>query len=512
MLVATSGPVEAGRARFARRSLRYGCGNETVTSSQSRRSWLRSWARAALRSSRRGSSWQRSCCTHSNQVCSCSAGRPAGGVFDDTVGTDGAARSLMIIGPLHAPTPRRSRRGSLSSLAVRSSTGPPRARSTSTLVGRRRRRSGLRNRLGEATPFDRRAVQQFREGIALFDHSPERSHRLVAGAAWRHRYLADRSTGRPRRAERGGDIRHEHTRAMPCTVQRSPTSVDTTVCEIARAPTGRLMEKGALIGLGMCVGGVLLSATLHGINIAFLFTETAALAIVWAGSLGATIAAFPFEVTRNVPKYLKKATRPDEVRSATGTIRQVVVLTNRARADGMLALEEAAKDISDPFFRKGIELAVDGTDPDALKQTLNAEITAMKERHKLGAGWLTQAGVFSPTFGIIGAVFGLMATMAHLAHPDQVGTGIAGAFVATFWGVFLANGVWLPLANKLKQLSAREVAHKQLIVEGIMAIQAGVSPRVIEELLKSRVPPSERENRAPDAASGEGRSPKIAAA
>ena len=258
------------------------------------------------------------------------------------------------------------------------------------------------------------------------------------------------------------------------------------------------MEKGSMVGLGLCLAGVFVSAILHGIQPTFLFLEIASLLIVWLGSLGATITSFPFEATQNLSKYLKKAIKGDEVHSASETITQIVKLTNRARAEGLLALEEEAKSIEDPFFRKGIELAVDGTDPEALKKTLNAEIAAMKERHKVGQGWCTQAGIFAPTFGIIGAVFGLMATMAQLTHPEKVGAGIAGAFVATFWGVFLANGIWLPFANKLKMFSAQEVAHKQLIVEGIMAIQAGVSPRVVEELLKSHVPPSERvQPRAP---------------
>ena len=253
------------------------------------------------------------------------------------------------------------------------------------------------------------------------------------------------------------------------------------------------MEKGSMIGLGLCVAGVFISATMHGINIAFLFMEFGSIIIVVFGHLGATIASYPWEATQNLGKYVGKAMKGKETHSASDTIAQIVVLTNRARAEGLLALEEEAKGIEEPFFRKGIELAVDGTDPDALKKTLNAEIGAMKERHKVGQGWFTQAGIFAPTFGIIGAVFGLMATMGHLNKPEMVGHGIAGAFVATFWGVFLANGVWLPWANKLKQLSLAEVAHKQLIVEGIMAIQAGVSPRVVEELLKSHVPPGQRE-------------------
>jgi chemotaxis protein MotA len=257
------------------------------------------------------------------------------------------------------------------------------------------------------------------------------------------------------------------------------------------------MEKGSMVGLIITLVGVFGSAVMHGIQPTFLFLEIASLMIVWLGSIGATMTSFPFEATQNLTKYVSKAMKGGEVHAPTETISQIVLLTNRARAEGLLALEEEAKNIEDPFFRKGIELAVDGTDPETVKKTLNSEIAAMKERHKIGQGWCTQAGVFAPTFGIIGAVFGLMATMAQLNDPAKVGEGIAGAFVATFWGVFLANGIWLPFANKLKTLSQGEVAHKQLIVEGIMAIQAGVSPRVVEELLLSHVPPSQREMPAP---------------
>jgi chemotaxis protein MotA len=253
------------------------------------------------------------------------------------------------------------------------------------------------------------------------------------------------------------------------------------------------MEKGSLIGISVAVIGVFLSATMHGINIVFLFTEFPSILIVFMGCIGATMISFPMAATSNLPKYVKKVMKGGEEHSAMETIGQIVKLTNRARSEGLLALEDEAKSIEDPFFRKGIEFAVDGTDPEALKKTLMSEIAALRDRHKIGQGWCTQAGVFAPTFGIIGAVFGLMATMANLSKPTEVGAGIAGAFVATFWGVFLANAIFLPFANKLKQLSAEEVAHKLLIVEGIMAIQAGVSPRVVEELLKSHVPPSERE-------------------
>ncbi len=260
------------------------------------------------------------------------------------------------------------------------------------------------------------------------------------------------------------------------------------------------MEKGTMMGLGLAFVGVFLGAIMKGADPVALFVNIPAILIVWIGSIGAVMISHPFAETQNAGKYFQKVMKGGEEHSATETITQIVGLTNRARAEGLLALEEESKKIEDPFFRKGIELAVDGTDPEALKKTLMSEINAMKERHKAGQTWFTNAGVYAPTFGIIGAVFGLMATMAHLDDPAAIGHGISAAFVATFWGVFLANAIYLPAANKLKRLSSEEVGHKMLIVEGIMAIQAGVSPRIVEEMLKSHVPPAEREAAQAEAA------------
>lgn len=254
------------------------------------------------------------------------------------------------------------------------------------------------------------------------------------------------------------------------------------------------MEKGTMIGLVMTFVGVFVGAIMKGADPVMLFTNIPAILIVIIGSLGAVVISMPFSETQNAGKYFGKMMKGGEEHSAAETIGHIVHMTNRARAEGLLALEEEAKKVDDPFLRKGLELAVDGTDPEALKKTLVAEIKAMKERHKAGQTFLTQAGVFAPTFGIIGAVFGLMATMAHLDDPAAIGHGISAAFVATFWGVFLANGIYLPGANKLKRMSEAEAGHMGLILEGVMAIQAGTSPRVVEEILKSHIPPSERED------------------
>jgi chemotaxis protein MotA len=137
-------------------------------------------------------------------------------------------------------------------------------------------------------------------------------------------------------------------------------------------------------------------------------------------------------------------------------------------------------------------MAVDGADPEVVGEVLEAEVSAMKARHKTGSQFMTQLGVYCPTFGIIGAVFGLIATLSHLDDPSELGHGIAGAFVATFWGVFAANGIFLPIGRKLQHLSEEEVHYKQIIIEGVLSIQAGSSPRVVDDLLQSHLPPAHR--------------------
>ena len=252
------------------------------------------------------------------------------------------------------------------------------------------------------------------------------------------------------------------------------------------------MEKGTMIGLPLCFVAMIVGAVLKGADPVVLFTNAPALTIVIIGSTAATMLSMGWKDTTNAPKYFKKALSPGPEMDTRGQIDLIVKLTNRARTEGLLALDEESKNIEDPFFRRGIQMAVDGTDPAQLNAAMNAEVKAMSERHKIGQQWLTQAGIFAPTFGIIGAVFGLMATMAHLNEPEHLGPSIAAAFVATFWGVYLANGVYLPVANKLKRLSQEEAARMKMTIEGVMAIQAGTSPRVVEQALLAHLPPAER--------------------
>jgi chemotaxis protein MotA len=163
-------------------------------------------------------------------------------------------------------------------------------------------------------------------------------------------------------------------------------------------------------------------------------------------------------------------------------------LAERARREGLLALEEAARTITDPFLRKGLELAVDGTDPEEVRELLEAEIMAKRSEDKAAAKFFADMGGFAPTIGIIGTVLGLVHVLESLNSPSKLGHLIAGAFIATLWGVMTANVLWLPMSNKVKRMSELEVARMELILEGITAIQAGANPRLVRMKLSALLP------------------------
>lgn len=243
------------------------------------------------------------------------------------------------------------------------------------------------------------------------------------------------------------------------------------------------------IGLVVCLLGVMVGALFKGVNPVVLVTNIPAILIVVVGSVGATMASFEMEATTAVFKAIMRAISPKKETPPEERLTQLVDFAGRARHEGILSLESEIGKLEDPFMRKALQLAIDGNDPDAVADVMRTDIRTLKMRHKVAADWCMQLGVFAPTFGIIGAVFGLIATMSHLNDPSLIGHGISAAFVATFWGVFLANGVMLPLSNKLKRLSATEVAGREMVMEGVIAIQGGQNPRVIEETLLTYLPP-----------------------
>ena len=246
-------------------------------------------------------------------------------------------------------------------------------------------------------------------------------------------------------------------------------------------------------GIGLAFVAVLLSMVMEGGNPAALVTHPAPILLVIGGTLGATMAGYDLKDVTGIAKVAMKAFMPGAPIEPAESIEQVVHFADRARRDGLLALEEEAKDVEDPFLRKGLQLAIDGTDPDIVRDVLETEIAALKERHKVGAKFFADMGAFAPTLGIIGTVLGLVHMLENLEDPSSMGPLIAAAFVATLWGVMTANLICLPISNKLKRASSAEVAYKELIVEGVLAIQAGANPRTVTEKLKSYLPPAQRD-------------------
>ena len=252
------------------------------------------------------------------------------------------------------------------------------------------------------------------------------------------------------------------------------------------------MDPATLAGLVMILIGVFLGSLLKGVSPVAFFTIPAAFLIVVVSAFGAAFLGGTMEDLKGFLKVFLKGVKGQKLGDPNETIDQLVSFADRARKEGLLSLEDDLKTIDDPFLRRGLQLAIDGADPEVVQEIMDSEVRAMSERHKANAKVMTNIGIYAPTFGIIGAVVGLIATLAKLDSPEELGHGIAAAFVATFWGVFLANGIFLPWANKLARLSAEEAAQKRLLIDGVLHIQAGFNPRMLGDLMRSSLPPSQR--------------------
>jgi chemotaxis protein MotA len=248
-----------------------------------------------------------------------------------------------------------------------------------------------------------------------------------------------------------------------------------------------------LVGLVVALFAVMFGAVTHHVSPVYLISNVTALFIVCLGALGATVASYEFTASTGVIKAILKTTLGKDPQPGVDTIKTLVEFARKARGEGLLALESEMAGLEDPFMKRGLQLAIDGSDPDAVAQVMKTDIKAMKVRHKVASDWCQSYGIYAPTFGIIGAVVGLIATLGELDKPEKLGAGISGSFVATFLGVYLANGVMLPLSARMKRLSAQEAQAREMVVEGVLAIQGGQNPRVIEESLLSYLSPSDAE-------------------
>ena len=235
---------------------------------------------------------------------------------------------------------------------------------------------------------------------------------------------------------------------------------------------------GIALALIAIVGGQLL----EGGHLGSLFQLTA-FVIVIGGTLGAIMLQNSLTVFLRGMRMAKWVFVPP-VLDGESLIQHVTAWSNTARRGGLLALEPAIEDIDDPFVKRGLQMLIDGAEPEALRETLQVEVDAYEEQQRQAAKVWDAAGGYAPTIGILGAVLGLIHVMENLSDPSKLGSGIAVAFVATVYGVGSANLFFLPIANKLKSLIGREVVLREMLIEGLIAVANGENPRLIERKLQ----------------------------
>jgi chemotaxis protein MotA len=264
------------------------------------------------------------------------------------------------------------------------------------------------------------------------------------------------------------------------------------------------MDRGTAIGLGLALISILGAAVVESGSIGILFAlmNLPSAMIVFGGTIGTVIVAFPLERVTKLGKVLGVAFR-QEATSERDLVSLFVRLAERARREGLLALETEAQGIEDHSIQKGVLLVVDGTDPELVREIMEADVAAMSERHEGNFAMFAAAGGFAPTMGIIGTVMGLVNVLSHLDKPDELGKSIATAFIATLYGVLSANVFWLPVGERLKQRNKEEVARRTLAVEGVLSVQAGDNPRVVREKLEAFLPLALRGEDAEGAEGGE---------
>ena len=252
------------------------------------------------------------------------------------------------------------------------------------------------------------------------------------------------------------------------------------------------MELATVIGLVMGVGACVVSVLAEGGHLSALVNVPAAI-IVFGGTLGATIICFRLSDMMSLPLVLKQAFFSTD-HDAVSIIRKIVEMARLARSDGFLELEKEVNAIAqtNPFLAKALQMVADGTAPETVTDVLETELYQLEQRHHSSASIMSTMGGLAPTLGVTGTVMGLVHMMGKLNDPSSMGPAIAGAFLATLYGVASANLIFLPLGNKLKLLSKQEQFISEIIIEGVRLIQKGESPILVAESLKAFVTPKLR--------------------
>jgi chemotaxis protein MotA len=246
---------------------------------------------------------------------------------------------------------------------------------------------------------------------------------------------------------------------------------------------------GFVIGLGLIFWSM---AHGGGASNLGLFVHIPALTVVVGGSVSAIFVHFPIDESKQMATIFWRSF-VYRVLPPADQIERIVSYANLARKEGLLALETKLQEVDDRFFAKGIQLVIDGFSAETVRNILELDLEAEKQRHAVGKKMMEQMGALAPAFGMIETLIGLVQMLSNLSDPSKIGAGMAGALVGTFYGAFLANMVFLPIAGKLGVRAQQEALLRELMIEGIVAIQSGEKPQLIKEKLKGFLRPSARE-------------------
>lgn len=255
---------------------------------------------------------------------------------------------------------------------------------------------------------------------------------------------------------------------------------------------------GIILGIAFLMLGIMIEGSLGS------YYDRASIMITLGGTIAATLISFPMPKLLDTLRSTKHIFFGKDL-NADEAIDRIIELANVARREGLLALEEAIMELNDDFLKKGILLIVDGTDPELVRNILETELYFIEERHSTGQSLFETLGALSPAFGMIGTLIGLINMLKTLEDPSSVGPNMAVALVTTFYGAILAYLFFLPMARKLKVRSGEEILLKEILIEGMLSIQAGENPRIIEEKLVAFLSPKlrQRAKEAKEKESGE---------
>ena len=249
------------------------------------------------------------------------------------------------------------------------------------------------------------------------------------------------------------------------------------------------MDLGTVIGIVLSFG-LVVAAILSGSSL-IIFISVPSFLVVVGGTLGAALVNYPMSYIIGVVGVIKN-TFFSSLEAPADIIEQFKDYANRARREGILSLEPLIKEIDDDYMRKGLQLTVDGLEPQTIQEILETEVSYLEERHKTGADIVAVLGTLAPAMGMIGTVIGLVQMLQTMSDPSSIGPAMAVALLTTLYGAILANLVFNPMSGKLKTRSKEEILLREMIMEGILSISKGENPRIIEEKLNSFLPPKDR--------------------